>query len=495
MSVVGRNREPWVVAGLVAVAALFIALGHGRWLDPIIDAGRDLYVPEQLAHGARLYRDLDYNYPPLAPYALALAVRAFGSSLLLYEIVGGLLAAIAAAATYLLGRAAAGVAGGAISALLFVALCVAGRPNFNFFFPYAHAMTFGAALTIVYVAALLCGTGSPTRPLAVVAGALACAAKIDFALVAIACAVIQRRWKTAALFLAVTVVSTPVPSQLMRGAAADFYRRLAVGGWTDFALGTLLLAAVAVLSARPSRAMAAVLFVAFCFVKANTLFAPAPLIHLGLIPFVIRAKDRQLPLLWCASITSTARIALHVSPTFNGFAYILPTIVLFVYLALTIDPRARALWLAVFAGVAAHALWVQVDRARTPATRVETPRGAYLDPDAERAAAMRGVLEQLRRGTLVVVPEGVTINYFSGRPTPLRRYLFTPPETGDPRIEAEVIRDWRAHPPDYVAIVDRSVTEYGSRGFGVDYDRELAGLIAREYRPVADFGAITLLKR
>src|SRR5687767_11126175 len=74
-------NEIALVAGLIAIAALFVLLGHGRWLDPIIDAGRDLYVPERLAHGARLYKDIDYNYPPLAPRTLALAVRLFGSSL------------------------------------------------------------------------------------------------------------------------------------------------------------------------------------------------------------------------------------------------------------------------------------------------------------------------------------------------------------------------------------------------------------------------------
>jgi hypothetical protein len=490
------NELP-IAAGLIAIAALFILLGHGRWLDPIIDAGRDLYVPEQLAHGARLYAGVDYNYPPLAPRALALAVRVFGSSLALYEIVGGVLAAIAAAAMYLLGRAVAGVAGGAVAALLFVALCVAGRPNFNFFFPYSHAMTFGATLTIIYVALLVLRS-----EWALVAGALACATKLEFAFVVIACALVQRRWKSAALFAIVTLVATPIPAQLAGGAAVGFYRRLAAGAWSEMLLGTLALAGVAIVSLRPSRAMALALFVGFCFVSADMLFAPAPLVHLALIPFVIRARDTRLPLLWCASITSTARIALHVTPSFNGFAYVLPTIVLFVYLALTIDPRAKALWLAVFAGVAVNALWLQVDRARQPAVRVETVRGAYLDTNTDRAAAISGVLDELRAapaGTLAVVPEGVSINYFSGRRSPLRRYLFTPPETGDPRIEADVVREWRAHPPDFVAVTSRSVSEYGARGFGEDYDRDLARLIAADYGRVGEWGGvgytITLMRR
>ena len=60
-------------------------------------------------------------------------------------------------------------------------------------------------------------------------------------------------------------------------------------GYKGHAQPTPYLGGVAVLSLRPSRAMAALLFVAFCFVSADMLFAPAPLVHLALIPFVILA--------------------------------------------------------------------------------------------------------------------------------------------------------------------------------------------------------------
>ena len=84
-------------------------------------------------------------------------------------------------------------------------------------------------------------------------------------------------------------------------------------------------------------------------------------------------------------------------------------------------------------------------------------------------------------GTLAVFPEGITINYLTRTTTPLSFHTFTPPETADPRVEDEILREIQKHPPDRIAIVNRNVREYGSRGFGVDYDRRLMAWIDAHY--------------
>src|SRR5215470_17656168 len=67
---VSMQRRWWIELALVlllfVVAAVAFTQSYQRWLDPIIDTGRDLYIPGQIDQGARLYRDIRYQYPPLA---------------------------------------------------------------------------------------------------------------------------------------------------------------------------------------------------------------------------------------------------------------------------------------------------------------------------------------------------------------------------------------------------------------------------------------------
>jgi hypothetical protein len=454
-----KRAEAWGIAACGAAGALSVALSWNRWLDPIIDAGRDLYVPLRLAEGARLYRDVAYNYPPLTPYSLAGIVRVFGSSLGLYIAIGCVVAAAAACGVYVLARRTAGVDAAFAATLMFVTLCVAGRPNFNFFFPYAHSMTFGAMFAMLFLATSWSAFG-----------VLACATKIEFAAVVIAHAVITRRWIAAAAFAVIAFALTPFPPKLMQGASG-FYSRLAIGDWRQMLTGAFILACVALLSRVPRAIWIAPLFL---FVSGDAIFAATPAVHIALLPYLKR-KPALLPL-WCASVIGTGRIALNVSPSFNGFAYVLPTIVLFVCAAFTFFPKP--LWMALFVGISLHALWRQPQ----PAVRVTTAHGSYLDVDAARGRVVQEIVRTLPSGTLAVIPEGVSINYFTDRRSPLRTYLFTPPE-----FDENATRDFAAHPPDLVLLVPRRVDEYGSRGFGVDYAQTLAALIHTRYEHVKTY--------
>src|SRR5439155_1755159 len=52
-----------------------------RWADPLVDFGRELYVPWQLVRGRVLYADVAYLNGPLSPYLNALWFRLFGISM------------------------------------------------------------------------------------------------------------------------------------------------------------------------------------------------------------------------------------------------------------------------------------------------------------------------------------------------------------------------------------------------------------------------------
>lgn len=83
------------VAGIAGVGAATVALfvvSRGKWSDPLIDSGREWIVPDALAGGALLYRDVVYWFGPVTPYVQAAFLGVLGSGF------AGLVAAGAASA-------------------------------------------------------------------------------------------------------------------------------------------------------------------------------------------------------------------------------------------------------------------------------------------------------------------------------------------------------------------------------------------------------------
>ncbi|MDP8233427.1 MAG: glycosyltransferase family 39 protein [Candidatus Saelkia tenebricola] len=89
--------------------------------------------------------------------------------------------------------------------------------------------------------------------------------------------------------------------------------------------------------------------------------------------------------------------------------------------------------------------------------------------------------------TVVVVPEGVGINFYSGRKNPLRYYTFVPPcceRTGEEKMIDEI----KSHDIDYFVIIHRPTSEYGYAFFGIDYGRKISAWINQNYEIIKQFG-------
>jgi hypothetical protein len=70
-----------VAAVLLAAATVgLFGVSRGKWSDPIIDSGREWIVPDALARGELLYRDVVYWFGPFTPYFHAAFFRVFGSN-------------------------------------------------------------------------------------------------------------------------------------------------------------------------------------------------------------------------------------------------------------------------------------------------------------------------------------------------------------------------------------------------------------------------------
>jgi hypothetical protein len=76
------HLTPWVYPLSIGIAFIILAAWSWRkWTDPIIDMGRELYIPWQITQGKALYRDIASLYGPFSSYVNAFFFKLFGISL------------------------------------------------------------------------------------------------------------------------------------------------------------------------------------------------------------------------------------------------------------------------------------------------------------------------------------------------------------------------------------------------------------------------------
>jgi hypothetical protein len=497
---------------LVAIAAWMLAQSWGRWLDPIIDAGRDLYIAGRLPH-LELYRDFRYNYPPLTPYLLAFLTR--GGGLWSFTVMAIAQSAIIAALLWLIGRRAAGVYGGFAAALLFVVFDFTGASTWgaNFLFPYTYAATFG----MLFLLGFLAGIVYERIPWALGSALLASWCKVEYAAavgIALVALLLMRRIRAreATAFAIAWLASLALVASYFRdadwlgnifnvalteGARAKRFFEVVSGraNWQETVIETILgIAGMAVivvaLRVARNRIAAAVVVTIIAIVLHPLIFFRAwgALQWVALLWAITKDRRDLLGVFAIFSIASTLRIPLNVSPTWYGFVLILPLYALIVYAFFEYLPsrgvytrEAAMLWLIPIAVFCGREAWYQHEMYALKQYKIATPRGTFYDANPDRAWVLTHALPYLRGEPLVVMPEGITLNYLAGAPTTITYHTFTPVETAYPEIENEIIGELARRPPRHIAIVSRDVREYGSRGFGLDYDQRLVAWICANY--------------
>jgi len=503
-----------LAALLVAIGAWMLAQSWQRWLDPIIDAGRDLYIAGRLPH-LELYRDFRYNYPPLVPYLLSLFTRIAGQSLLSFTIIAIVQSIGVAALLWLIGRRAAGVYGAFAAALLFLAFDFTGASTWgaNFLFPYTYSATFG----MLFLLGFLAGAVYERMPLALTSALLASWCKVEYAVavgIAFLALLLMRRirGREAIAFVIAWLASLALVAAYFRDAdwlgnifnvaltegprAKRFFA--VVSGradWQESIVESLLgiagiAAIVFALRFIRSRAAAVVVVAIIAAVMHPSIFFRAwgVLQWVALLWAIVKDRRGLLAVFAVFSIVATLRIPLNVSPTWYGFVLILPVYALIVYVLFEYLPsrgayarEAAILWLVVIAIDCGREIWTQRERYAAKSDKIVTMRGTFYDANHDRAWVLTHALPYLRGESLVVLPEGITLNYLADTPTTLTVHTFTPVETAYPAIENEILGEMVKNAPRHIAIVSRDVREYGSRGFGVDYDQRLAAWIRENY--------------
>lgn len=481
-----------------AVGAVVLALTWNRWCDPIIDVGRDLYIPEQLLRGTVLYRDILYYYPPLPPYLLALVTAVIGHSLAAYTAICIAQASTVAALLYATARRLSGRAPALAVALAFVLmnLCASIGWGTRWMFPYAFAATFG----MMFLLAMFTAAAFERPRLAVAFALLAAWCKIEcvvIAAVVLAALAYTGRLRAryavsfGALYLVTVAAMVAIfgagplrqnvlPESLLRGAQARYFYDFVSGGgfWRaglqQALVAGVLLVPIAWLIRRKRRTLAAIVAVLVAFAVP---YAAAMFRLCGYLQWLALTRRREAWLFALAvfSVVATLRIRYNVVPSWYGAILILP-----LYLLIAHAIRNEHVWLVLLVGLSLRTFLQDRPWWNERRYPIATKRGVILDWNGERAAVLNAAIPMLR-GSVAVFPEGLTLNYFAGVPTTLRYQTFTPVETADAATETAVIDDLVAHPPEQVVVLTRDVSEFGSRGFGVDYDQRLVAAIRARY--------------
>ncbi len=179
----GSTSAPWnaqdaVNGGVLALLALML-LGQSwrRWPDPVIDFGRELYLPWRLSQGAMLYRDVQHLYGPLSQYFNALVFRVLGVGFTTLVAVNLCFYAVILGVIYYLVREGWGRFEAFIASAVFVTVFsfthILGIGNYNFVTPYAHEVTHGVFIVLMLVLMFRSCLRRPTPARFFAAGVLA----------------------------------------------------------------------------------------------------------------------------------------------------------------------------------------------------------------------------------------------------------------------------------------------------------------------------------
>jgi hypothetical protein len=210
-------------------------------------------------------------------------------------------------------------------------------------------------------------------------------------------------------------------------------------------------------------------------------------------PLLAERRLRQLSLVAFAGLL-LLKIVLNTRIFDYGFILAMPACLLVVVILLEWIPRAVTRMGGtglVFAAPALGALAVAVAAYLTVQTHLKVlkthpvadPRGGVIVSD-EYGAMFNRILDQLRSTarpgqTLVVLPEGVMVNYLAGlrNPTP---YITCAPLEMKMFSQGRVLDAFRSHPPDFIVLMPTDLSLWGYRRFR-DYAPDLDAWITANY--------------
>jgi len=569
--------------GLLAV--FFLNLSWRKWPDPIVDFGRELYLPWRLTQGAVLYRDMQHVYGPFSQYFNSFVFRIAGvglGSLITVNII--IYAAILGLLYYCL-RAGWGRLAAFVSCVVFVSVFsfshLVGIGNYNYITPYSHETTHSVLLILLLIgtlrgvlktgarwqflcAGLLAGTSVLIKPETMLAvgavsfGAILLSARQRFrtirgadwktklllllagAIAPVALAILLFHWNTGlswgetvrdvnAAWLNVLAFSSALSSPMQKasmgtdniggnllneamygGLAAAFafgsawgcghfarQGQVAEGFWLLSLLAIGIVVAAYVPWLGMGTAIPGMLLCAAAL-EAKRLWRRPP-------DPVLDDETAVRVLLWLAGLAFLFRMILNPRIFHYGYFQAPLGMVVSVATLLVAVPDffrvtgwARKLYQG---GLAALIFWgcgVIASQSAHILSAQTLPVGMgddqFLAFDPQKTGITSGALAEVARQylatdtaahSLLVMPEGIMLNYLTRLPSTVPNYLFDPGALAQGRGE-KLLQQLKAAPPDRVVLISRDLREYGVMRFGdtPEHGQALIDFVHDNYNPV-----------
>lgn len=571
------------VLGWVAVAilgALVVAFGWDRGPDPLIDFGRELYVPWRLTEGDVLHRDIAWFNGPLGPWAIEGWMGVFGVSADVVQAMNTVVIAITAATIARVCLVIANLLTAWVAVIAFLLVFAVaqqeGVGNFLFLAPYSHGITIGFVCGLSALVSLHQFGEEATRRAAFEAGSLLGLAFLTKAEIFLGSALGAGAMVAGLLvspteaargqggrlltWLAVGFVATvglagarfaaqlgvaEVPQALagtwihafdpsisdgpfykaMRGTddvTRSLVRVLATTAGIAIFVGAVTAGARFVSRLVPNERLAAA--IAFgaasaltiaAFTQAHLRWMLLPLVLFLPVLAVLRGVDmlrsrgagldpRRLLLLGFAAFAVGLLPKILLAPMARqyGFVLTLPGTVLLVCLLVKWVPDAwarlgaRASTVAaagtgivlVFAVMNFHATsnWFARKQGALGYGKDRVIGERWLtDPMSVAGIEIAPLVDEDE--SLLVLPEGIMLNYQLRRRTPTRLVNFMPPELSMFE-QSEVIESLEADPPAVVVLLQRPTDIYGYPFMGEGYGEEILAWVRSRYERLTLIG-------
>ncbi|MGE5275777.1 MAG: hypothetical protein ACM3SU_02175 [Acidobacteriota bacterium] len=154
-----------------------MAASWQRWINPFLDASREMNVPARVAAGERLYRDVVYHYGPAGPWLEGAAVALFGRRLAVLEGAGLIAAVLLFSSLWRLTARAGSPLSACLATTWAAAICLGAPNGGSFLFPYSFDALFALSGAFLSVSLAAEPAGRARDALCAAGVALALAAK------------------------------------------------------------------------------------------------------------------------------------------------------------------------------------------------------------------------------------------------------------------------------------------------------------------------------